>query len=426
MNNAVILMFVLFLVMLFLKVPIAYSLGISAMVYLFSADIPLDIVAQKMFYGMNSFTMVCIPSFMLAGNLMNRGGITNKIVEFSNVFVGHIRGSLAYINIIASTVFAGISGTALADVASLGSMLIPAMKEQGYDDDFSVAITASTSIIGPIIPPSVPMIIAGTMTGLSISKLFVGGVIPGIILGIGFFIPTSIICKKRNYPVTERYTKERKKAVIKDAVWALMMPVIMIGGILSGLFTATEASIVTVIYGLIVGIYVYNEITYKDIPHIFKDTIIQAGSVIILVAMANLFAYVLTVERIPQQIASGILSLTTNYVVVILLINLILLFVGMFMESIAAIIIMFPVLLPVGLAVGMNPIHFAIMAILNLMIGLVTPPVGLCMTTAAQIGKVPVGKAIRANLPYYVVLFTTLLLVSFMPSITTFLPQFFS
>ena len=416
------IMFIIFLILLFTRVPIAYSLGISAAVYLLLEGIPFNIVAEKMYAGMDSFTMVCIPSFILAGNLMNTGGITKRIVAFCNVFVGHIRGALAYINILASVLFAGISGTALADVASLGSMLIPAMKDEGYDADFSVAITASTSVVGPIIPPSVPMVIAGTLTNLSIAKLFVGGIMPGLIMGLGFIIPTYYMAKKRNYPKHERVPMKERVKIIKDVIWALLMPIILMVGILSGIFTPTEASIVTVLYAFVVGIFIYKEIKLKDIFPIFRDTVIAAGSVIILVGIANLFAWILTSERVPQTIANGILSITENPILVILIMNIVLLFTGMFMESIAAIIIMIPVLLPVATAIGMSPIHFSIMAILNLMIGLVTPPVGLCLTTAAQIGKISTGRAIKANAPFLVVLILILALVSYVPAVTTFLP----
>lgn len=416
------IMFIIFLILLFTRVPIAYSLGISAAIYLLLEGIPFNIVAEKMYAGMDSFTMVCIPSFILAGNLMNTGGITKRIVAFCNVFVGHIRGALAYINILASVLFAGISGTALADVASLGSMLIPAMKDEGYDADFSVAITASTSVVGPIIPPSVPMVIAGTLTNLSIAKLFVGGIMPGLIMGLGFIIPTYYMAKKRNYPKHERVPMKERVKIIKDVIWALLMPIILMVGILSGIFTPTEASIVTVLYAFVVGIFIYKEIKLKDIFPIFRDTVIAAGSVIILVGIANLFAWILTSERVPQTIANGILSITENPILVILIMNIVLLFTGMFMESIAAIIIMIPVLLPVATAIGMSPIHFSIMAILNLMIGLVTPPVGLCLTTAAQIGKISTGRAIKANAPFLVVLLVILALVSYVPGVTTFLP----
>ena len=416
------IMFIIFLILLFTRVPIAYSLGISAAIYLLLEGIPFNIVAEKMYAGMDSFTMVCIPSFILAGNLMNTGGITKRIVAFCNVFAGHIRGALAYINILASVLFAGISGTALADVASLGSMLIPAMKDEGYDADFSVAITASTSVVGPIIPPSVPMVIAGTLTNLSIAKLFVGGIMPGLIMGLGFIIPTYYMSKKRNYPKHERVPMKERVKIIKDVIWALLMPLILMVGILSGIFTPTEASIVTVLYAFVVGIFIYKEIKLKDIFPIFRDTVIAAGSVIILVGIANLFAWILTSERVPQTIANGILSITENPILVILIMNIVLLFTGMFMESIAAIIIMIPVLLPVATAIGMSPIHFSIMAILNLMIGLVTPPVGLCLTTAAQIGKISTGRAIKANAPFLVVLLLILALVSYVPAVTTFLP----
>ena len=416
------IMFIIFLILLFTRVPIAYSLGISAAIYLLLEGIPFNIVAEKMYAGMDSFTMVCIPSFILAGNLMNTGGITKRIVAFCNVFVGHIRGALAYINILASVLFAGISGTALADVASLGSMLIPAMKDEGYDADFSVAITASTSVVGPIIPPSVPMVIAGTLTNLSIAKLFVGGIMPGLIMGLGFIIPTYYMAKKRNYPKHERVPMKERVKIIKDVIWALLMPIILMVGILSGIFTPTEASIVTVLYAFVVGIFIYKEIKLKDIFPIFRDTVIAAGSVIILVGIANLFAWILTSERVPQTIANGILSITENPILVILIMNIVLLFTGMFMESIAAIIIMIPVLLPVATAIGMSPIHFSIMAILNLMIGLVTPPVGICLTTAAQIVKISTGRAIKANAPFLVVLILILALVSYVPAVTTFLP----
>ena len=343
--------------------------------------------------------------------------------SFCNVFVGHIRGALAYINILASVLFAGISGTALADVASLGSMLIPAMEDEGYDTDFAVAITASTSVVGPIIPPSVPMVIAGTLTNLSIAKLFVGGILPGILLGIGFILPTYIISKRRNYPKHQKVDFAKKIAIIKDVIWALLMPVILMVGILSGIFTPTEASIVTVLYAFIVGIFVYREIKIKDIKNIFKETIIASGSVIILVGIANLFAWILTSQRVPQTIASGILGITDNKIMVILIMNIVLLFTGMFMESIVCHNNNDSGTFTCCNSSWNGSYPFSIMAILNLMIGLVTPPVGLCLTTVAQIGKIPTGKAIKANTPFLIVLGIVLLLVSYVPSITTLLPS---
>ena len=417
------MMFIIFLVLLILGVPIAFSLGFSSLFYLFANGIPLTVIAQKFYAGMDSFTLLCIPGFMLAGALMNGGGITKRILNFCNSFLGHFRGSLALVNIVASMVFAGISGTAIADVCSLGSMLIPAMVEDGYDDDFSVAVTAASSVVGPIIPPSVPMVIAGSCVSISVGKMFQAGIIPGILLGLALCVPTYIISVKRDYPRHERADWKVRAQTTKDAIWAMLMPVILLGGILSGVFTPTEASIVTCVYALIVGVFVYKEIKITDVPRIVWENIRPCASIIVLIGLANVFAYILTAERIPQMVANSILSITDNRIVVILLINVVLLFVGMFMESLAAILITFPVLLPVATAVGMDPVHFALMAILNLMLGLTTPPVGMCVCTGAQIGKISAFKAFRATIPFLATSLFVLMLVSFVPQLTLWIPS---
>ena len=417
------MMFIIFLVLLILGVPIAFSLGFSSLFYLFANGIPLTVIAQKFYAGMDSFTLLCIPGFMLAGALMNGGGITKRILNFCNSFLGHFRGSLALVNIVASMVFAGLSGTAIADVCSLGSMLIPAMVEDGYDDDFSVAVTAASSVVGPIIPPSVPMVIAGSCVSISVGKMFQAGIIPGILLGLALCVPTYIISVKRDYPRHERADWKVRAQTTKDAIWAMLMPVILLGGILSGVFTPTEASIVTCVYALIVGVFVYKEIKITDVPRIVWENIRACASIIVLIGLANVFAYILTAERIPQMVANSILSITDNRIVVILLINVVLLFVGMFMESLAAILITFPVLLPVATAVGMDPVHFALMAILNLMLGLTTPPVGMCVCTGAQIGKISAFKAFRATIPFLATSLFVLMLVSFVPQLTLWIPS---
>ena len=417
------MMFIIFLVLLILGVPIAFSLGFSSLFYLFANGIPLTVIAQKFYAGMDSFTLLCIPGFMLAGALMNGGGITKRILNFCNSFLGHFRGSLALVNIVASMVFAGISGTAIADVCSLGSMLIPAMVEDGYDDDFSVAVTAASSVVGPIIPPSVPMVIAGSCVSISVGKMFQAGIIPGILLGLALCVPTYIISVKRDYPRHERADWKVRAQTTKDAIWAMLMPVILLGGILSGVFTPTEASIVTCVYALIVGVFVYKEIKITDVPRIVWENIRACASIIVLIGLANVFAYILTAERIPQMVANSILSITDNRIVVILLINVVLLFVGMFMESLAAILITFPVLLPVATAGGMDPVHFALMAILNLMLGLTTPPVGMCVCTGAQIGKISAFKAFRATIPFLATSLFVLMLVSFVPQLTLWIPS---
>ncbi|MGP4079039.1 TRAP transporter large permease [Pseudalkalibacillus sp. R45] len=419
------ILFISFIVLIFLGVPIAFSLGLSSLIYIVMVDIPLNIIPQKMFEGINSFVLLCIPGFILAGNLMNAGGITERIITFTNNLIGHIRGGLGLANVGSSMGFAGISGTALADTASIGSVLIPAMKKEGYDAPFSVAVTSSSSTIGPIIPPSLPMIIVGTLATVSIGDLFLAGTIPGILLGIGLMIITFFISVKRKYPKGER---QKLPTIVKSfwgAFWALMMTVVILFGILSGYFTPTEASIVAVVYALIVGMFIYRDLKVHQLPKILLDSMVSTAGIMVLVGFANLFGWVLVSEQIPQLVADTILSISENPIVVILLLNLLLLFVGTFMETIAALVILFPVLLPVATQVGMDPVHFGVMMVLNLMIGLSTPPVGVCLFVASSIGKVSIGRASVALLPFLGVSLVVLLLVSFVPSLTMYLPGLF-
>ena len=420
---AAVILFVSFIALIFVGVPIAFSMGISSLIYLLMNDIPSIVISQKLFSGINSFVLLCIPGFVLAGNLMNTGGITKRIIKFSNAAIGHIRGGLGLANIVASMIFAGITGTAIADTTSLGAILIPAMEEEGYDVPFAVAVTASSSTIGPIIPPSLPMIIVGTLTGLSVSKLFLGGAIPGILLGIFLMIVAYIIAVKREYP---KDTKKPFSVVLKtflSAFWALMMTVIILWGILGGFFTPTEASIVASLYAFIVGKFVYKELKWSQIPKIVLDTMKTSSAIMFLVGFAATFGWILASEQIPQLVAEFILSISSDKIVVLLLLNALLLFVGMFMETIAALIILFPVLLPVAVEIGMDPIHFGVMAVLNLMIGLTTPPVGVCLFAGASIGKISIAKATRAILPFLAVSLFVLMLVTFIPQITLFLPN---
>ena len=423
---AALAMFVLFVILLFWGVPIAFSIGGASLFYLLVKDLPLVIMAQKFFAGINSYTLLCIPGFMLAGSLMNGGGITKRIMDFCNAFLGHIRGSLALVNVAASTLFAGISGTAIADVCSLGPMEITAMTQDGYDEDFSVAVTAASSVLGPIIPPSVPMVIAGACVNISVGKMFQAGIMAGLMLSAALCITCYVISVKRNYPKHAKASGKEKWEAFKNAIWALIMPLLLLGGILSGIFTPTEASIVTCVYALIVGVYIYQEITWKDVPRIIWENMRSCASLIVLIGLANVFAYILTLERIPQMVATTILGLTHNKYVIIFLINILLLFVGMFMESLAAIMITFPVLLPIATAIGMDPVHFGLMGILNLMIGLTTPPVGMCVCTAAQIGKVSVYKSFKANTPFLISSLVVLALVSYVPAFTLWIPNMFA
>ncbi|MBI9096349.1 MAG: TRAP transporter large permease [Sphaerochaeta sp.] len=415
----VVVLFVSFLVLLALGIPVAFSLAVSSLVYFIGAGIPLTMYTQRFFAGLDSFTLLCIPGFFLAGALMNAGGITERIISFSNKLFGHITGGLAVANVGASMIFAGISGTALADTVSIGGVLIPAMEKEGYDSDFACAITAASSTVGPIIPPSLPMIMAATLTGLSVSKLFVAGIVPGILLGLVMMFIAVIISKKRNYPKTEK--RASFKEILssgKEAVWAIIMTLIILLGIIGGVVTPTEASILAVVYGILVGFFIYKELTIKLLLENMKKTVISSAAIMALVGFANVFAYILTKERIPVMIADWLLSITTNKYLILIFINLLLVFVGMFMETIAAILILFPVLLKVVLVVGVDPIQFGVMAVLNLVLGLTTPPVGVCLFAAANIGKAPMGKVVKELIPFLIGNFFVLGLVTFVPMLT--------
>lgn len=416
-------LFLMFVGLLLLGFPVAFSLGVASLLYLVVKGIPLSIIPQKMYSGIDSFVLLCIPAFIVAGNLMNTAGITRRIINFSNAIVGFIRGGLALANVAASMIFAGISGTALADTASIGAILIPAMKDEGYDADFSAAVTASSSTVGPIIPPSVPMIIVGTLTGLSVTRLFLAGALPGVILGFALMAITYYLSVKRNYPKEEKLPLRLIIRTFFDAFWALGMVVLILFGILGGVFTPTEASVVAVVYALLVGLFVYRELKLRDIPRIVIESVRMTTSVMILVGLARLFAWIITTERIPQIVAQEILNISTNPYVVILLINAILLFVGCFMETVAALVIFVPVLLPVATRIGMDPIHFAVMVVLNLIIGLTTPPVGVCLFVAANIAKISLGELVKAMVPFLLVLFAVLFLVSYVPSLSLTLPN---
>ena len=419
---SVVVLFASFLAFLFGGLPVAYCLGVSSLLYFLLENMPLVTFAQRFFSGLDSFTLLCIPGFMLAGNLMNTGGITYQIVRFCNKVIGHIRGGLGLANIGASMIFAGVSGTAAADAASLGGILIPAMIEDGYDADYSVAVTAASSCIGPIIPPSVPMILAGTLTGISVSKMFVAGIIPGILMGLGMMAVAYVISVKRNYPKNERRATLREiLSSGREAFWALLMMFIILAGILTGIVTPTEASVIAVLYALFVGFFIYKELTVRSALTVIRDSMVGAAGIMVLVGFANVFAYVLTKEQIPTMIANGILGMTQNKFIILLVINVFLLFVGCFMETIAALTILFPVLLPVVTSLGVNPVQFGVMCVLNLVIGLTTPPVGVCLFITSSIGKISIARATRAVMPFLICNLIVLLLVTYCPPVTTWL-----
>ncbi len=412
------ILFITFVICLVIGVPVAFSLGVASLAYFLGAGMPIATFSQRFFAGIDSFTLLCIPGFTLAGNLMNQGGISDKLMDFCDKLVGHLTGGMAYANIMASMIFAGISGTALSDTVALGGIEIPMMVDMGYDADFSVAVTAASSCMGPIIPPSLPMIMAATMTGLSVSKMFVAGMVPGILMGGGMALVSYVISKKKNYPKRDRMsTMGEIFNSGKEAIWAIIMTLIILGGIIFGWVTPTEASIICIVYGTFVGFVIYRKLTPKSFYHL-QQTLSSAASIMALVAFANVFAYILTKERIPNMIADAMLNLTTNKYILLLLINLFLIFVGMFMETIAAILILFPVLLQLATSVGVDPVQFGVLVVMNLVLGLCTPPVGVCLFAATNIAGNKLSENVKALAPFLIANFTVLALVTYVPFIT--------
>ena len=414
-----------FVICLILRFPIAFSLGLACLAYVLVEGIPLIVLPMKMYAGIDVFVLLSVPGFILAGNLMNHGGLTEKIIAFCNHLLGHIRGGLALANIGTSMLFAGISGTAVSDTASIGSVMIPAMKKEGYDVGFSCAVTASSSTVGPIIPPSVPMIIAATLSGLSVGKLFLAGAVPGLLLGVGLMLVAAWISRRKNYPKHPRSSISQIFKGFIDTFWALLMTFIILFGIVGGIFTPTEASIIAVLYALLIGGFVYKKLSFRNLQVIILDSMKTSASLMVLVGFANLFGWILITERLPQWVSGEILGFTQNKLLVLLLINLLLIFVGTFMETIAALLILFPILLKVAMTVGVDPIHFAVIAVLNLIIGLTTPPVGVCLFVASSIGKISIGEVSKASLPFLLVSLGVLTLVTLFPELSLALPNLF-
>ncbi|MCC0021076.1 MAG: TRAP transporter large permease [Nitratireductor sp.] len=421
MNLAILIS--VFVAGLALGIPVAVTLGLASAAYLLSAGIPLVVMPQKMYAGMDVFVLLCIPGFILAGNLMNNGGITERIIRFANALVGWARGGLGLTNVAGSMLFGGISGTAVADAASIGGMMIPGMKKAGYPADFSAAVTAASSTVGPIIPPSVPMIIVGALSGISVGRMFLAGAVPGILMGLAMMVTTYLIAVRKDFPRQPWQGVGELGKSFLGAFWAIAMTALIIGGLMSGIATPTETAIVASIYAFVVGAFIYRDLKLKEVPRIIIESAVSSAAILALVGFANVFGWILVSERIPQMIASSVLSFTDNKYVVILLINLLLLFVGMFMETIAALIILFVPLLTLAQGVGVDPLHFATFAVLNLMIGLTTPPVGVCLFICANIAKLPLTPVIKAIAPFLLTNILVLLLVSYVPAIATWLPS---
>ena len=419
---------IVFALCLVIGMPIAFVIGISAVAGLLSLPTwpPLLVVAQRMFTGIDNFVLLAIPFFMLAGQLMNKAGITSGLVKFSDVLVGHIRGGLAHVNIVASIFFAGITGIAVADTAALGSILIPAMVEQGYDEDFSAAVTAASSIIGPIIPPSIVMVLYAVTAGVSITGMFLAGFIPGVLIGLGLMAVSYVLAIKRDYPRREQPVTWRQFwTSLKEAFLILLMPIIILGGILSGIFTPTEAAAIGVAYGLVVGFFVTKRLSIKDLPEMLLSSAIHTGVILLIVSTAAVFSWLMATEKLPQQIANIIMSVSSNRYVVLAMINIFLLFVGCFMDQAASLIILVPILLPIAKHLDIHPIQFGIIVVTNLCIGLATPPVGNCLFVACSIADISLERISKAIWPLILVEIVVLFLITYVPAFSLSIPRVF-
>lgn len=418
------LLIICFFALLLLGTPIAVAMALgTAIVFLVSGDVPVQVVAQRMQYGVDSFSQLAIPFFILAGQFMNYGGISKRIIRFSGTLVGHIKGGLAQVMILASMLFAGISGSAYADASMLGTVMLPEMKEKKYPVDSSTVILAAGSTIGPVIPPSIQMVIFGVTASVSVGQLLIGGLLPGVVMGLVLMLITGIIARKEKWPHDERVCwKERGKAFL-EAVWALFMPVIIVAGMLSGMFTPTEAAVVASVYSFLVGKFVYKELKLKDVFPIFKQVFKQTAQVTIIISAAAVLGWLMTKEQIPATLSNALLSITDNKIVLLLLVNLILLILGCFMETTAIVLLMTPVLLPLMTALGISPIHFGVFMILNLCIGLITPPVGMCMYIGCGISGCTIGQFTKKLWPYLTALLIALFITVFCEPVTMLLPK---
>ena len=416
----------LFALLLF-SVPIGICLGLATMIVMVFVEgsPPMVLLARSVVTGADSFPLIAVPLFILAGDLMQHGGMSRRLVGFANALIGHIRGGLAYVNVLACVFFAAISGSSPATVAAIGSNMIPEMEKVGYTRRFSGALTASSGMIGVMIPPSIPFIIYGVTAEVSIGKLFLAGVIPGVLFALMFMLVARIIL--HNYSVVQHSTTTFSGAGVRQSfrasIWALLVPIIILGGIYSGVFTPTEAGAVAVVYAAIIGIFIYGDITFKDLPQILAGSAKTSGTILILVIMATAFGRLITLARIPTELAATITSLSDNPIIILLLINLLLLVIGMFMETISSIIIMTPILLPVATALGVDPIVFGVVLTVNLAIGFCTPPLGVNLFVASSISKVSIESLSRAILPFFVGMLVLLILITYVPAISLALPS---
>lgn len=421
----IILLLIIMLGLFFINVPVAFALGLSTVITgLLVSDINLLRLIQSMFTSLDSFPLMAVPFFILAGKLMEHGGLSQKIVEFAGSLVGNIRGGLAHVSIMACMLFGAISGSTVATIVAIGSIMIPHMVQRGYDKSFASAVLASAGITGSIIPPSIPMVLFGVIAGVSVGELFIAGIVPGLFVGFSLMIVAYIMSMKKGYGDHAAQADKGILKSLKESFWALLMPIIILGGIYGGIFTPTEASVVAVVYGFLVGVFVYKKITYAIFKKILFTTVLTTSSIGLIMATASYLGSLITLERVPHNIAEALSNANLSPLAIIMLITVFLLILGTFMDGMAALIIATPILFPIAVGIGMDPVHFGVLMVINLSIGLLTPPLGVGLFVAAKIGKVKFESIVRAVLPFLIILILDLIILTFIPQITIGLSNF--
>jgi len=411
------------MILFVLKVPIAFALGLSSVITIvLFMNVPLTLVPQRLFTSMDSFTFMAVPFFVLAGTIMSKGGISERLVAFANALVGHLSGGLGLVSVVTCMFFAAVTGSAAATTAAVGGIMIPAMVERKYDIRFASAVNASGGTIGVILPPSIPFITYGVLTGTSISALFIAGIGPGIIMGLFLCIAVFIISKKRGYrePVTASSLEVWR--TFRRAILALLMPFIILGGIYSGVFTPTESAVIAVMYGFVVSKFIYRSVTWREMGGVLSQAAVTSAQIMILIASASLFGWVLAVNRIADAIAGQFLAISDNVIIILLLINVLLLIMGAFLDTIAALIILVPILFPVAMELGVDPVHFGMIICVNLAVGMVTPPFGACLFVASSIAKIKLEAILSQMGPFLIALLCAILLVTYFAPLSMFLP----
>jgi tripartite ATP-independent transporter DctM subunit len=421
---ATILIIGIFLVLLVLRAPIVFAIGFSTVVTVLYLGLPLMMIAQMMVKNINTFILMAVPFFILAGEIMSAGGIAKRLVAFANALVGWMRGGLAMVNCVDSMFFGGISGSSAADTAALGSVVIPMMVEQGYEKEFSTNLTMATSVQGILIPPSHNMVTYSLVAGsISVGRLFLGGFIPGILLGVSMMIYSYYVAVKKNYPVGDKFSLKVLWKTFVDAAWGLGTIIIIMGGVTTGIFTATESAAIAVVWAIFVTFVIYKEIPFKEIGPILGRALHTLGIVMILIGTSGAFAWVLAYLKVPAMIAGGILGVSKNPIVITLILQLIMLFLGTLLDMSAIILIATPILLPIAVSIGFDPVHFGVVMMLNLGIGLLTPPVGSTLFIGSAISGIKIEVLSKTLLPFYGVMLLVLMLITFVPQIVMFLPD---